>query len=392
MSQPHVLTTPVGRYVGGNIYEGKDTDFDGNQLVYKNGPRIGQPRKEYSIAVAFPKTPGCGHWAQEAWMAPVWALGHAAFPDGSAQRRDFAWKIIDGDSQEPNRKMKRPCDQEGYPGHWVVWFSGSQPPKVYNADGTQIIHEPGAVKPGYYIQVCGSVDDNKPGKTPGVYWNHSMVALTAYGPEINFGPDVSQAKFGQGVQLPAGASMTPPAGALLPPAQPGAAMPPPVPGAPMAPPPALPVPGAAPAPVHMPPPPAPLPVARVMTAAANGWTYEQLIAQGYTDQSLVAQGLMLPPAAPAPMAPPQAPLPPSVGSAPGVPPGAPIAPVPVTPNPHFVQMVPPPAPGAPMAPPPAPLAPVLKQPTALAQGRTRDQLLAMPGWTEASLVANGYLA
>jgi hypothetical protein len=37
---------------------------------------------------------------------------------------------------------------------------------------------------------------------------------------------------------------------------------------------------------------------------------------------------------------------------------------------------------------------VLRQPTAKAQaeGRTRDMLLAMPGWTEDLLVTHGYLA
>jgi hypothetical protein len=57
-----------------------------------------------------------------------------------------------------------------------------------------------------------------------------------------------------------------------------------------------------------------------------------------------------------------------------------------------------PAPGAAVAPPPPPApaapAPALRQPTAkaLAEGRTRESLLAMPGWTEDLLVQHGYLA
>jgi hypothetical protein len=37
---------------------------------------------------------------------------------------------------------------------------------------------------------------------------------------------------------------------------------------------------------------APMPVARQMTAKANGFTYEQLIAAGWNDANLIAQGLM----------------------------------------------------------------------------------------------------
>lgn len=111
---------------------------------------------------------------------------------------------------------------------------------------------------------------------------------------------------------PPGAPATPPApGAYPPPAAgppptPGYA-PPPAPGAPPAPgyaaPPSAstpmtypsnpapgyppPAPGAPP-----PPPPAPGPPARVMLPAANGATYEQMIAGGWTDAMMVAQGMM----------------------------------------------------------------------------------------------------
>jgi hypothetical protein len=377
MSNEHVLTSPVGRLVGGSLYTGKDTNYDGEPLVYKNGPKAGQPRLDFSFGVAYPKTPGATHWSSEPWLQAVWALGHAAFPGGEASRRDFSWKIIDGDSTEPNKKMKRPCDSEGYPGHWVVYFSGSQAPRIYNSNGSQLITEPGAVKLGYYVQVCGSVTDNKPSKTPGVYWNHSMVALAAYGPEITTGPDVGSAGFGQGVALPAGASTVPPAGALTAPPAPGAAAAPP------------------------PPPPAaaaPAPAGLVQVAGAQ-YTIEACRAANWTDEQMIAQGVATraapPPPPPPPAAPGAAPLAGSVPPPPGV---AQTAPVPVTPNPAFTQMA---APGAAVAPPPPPPPPpaaapaaVLRQPTAKAQaeGRTRDMLLAMPGWTEDLLVAHGYLA
>lgn len=319
------FTTPVGRMIGGSLYRGETVDRKtGAPKVYKTGAKKGQPRTDYNIGVAFPKTPGVQHWASEPWLQQVWNAGHAAFPAGDATRRDFAWKITDGDSQEPNKNMKRPCDQEGYPGHWVIWFSGTMAPKATNSDGSQYLHEQDAIKPGYYVQVFCGVTDNKGAETPGMYWNPYYVALAGFGPEIVGGPDVAQAKFGQGVQLPPGASATP-VGGIAPPPVPGAPAPAPVPG-------------------YAPPPPV---------------------------------------AAAVPMAPP----PPLAGSAPVAPAGASIAPVPVHPNPAFTQMVPPPPP----PPAPAPVA-ARRMPTVKAEGRTYEQLLAMPGWTEQMLIDNGYLA
>lgn len=384
MSTEHQLTTPVGRYVAGSIYQGNDKDYDGNPLVYKTGAKAGQPRLDFSFGVAFPKTPGNTHWANEPWMLPIWNLAHASFPGGEAQRRDFSFKIIDGDSTEPNKKMKRPCDNEGYPGHWVVFFSGSQPPRVCNANGSQLITEPGACKKGYFVQVLGSVTKNT-GATPGLYWNHSAVALAAYGPEISSGPDINAAGFGQGVALPPGASATPPAGSMpgSPPPPPGAATPPPlVPGA---------IPGpnssyASPnAPVGVPPP--SVHGARAMSSKAisAGLTYEsfQVGAPGsqWTDALLVQEGYMMPPAVQAP----PVPLVPG-GSAPPPPVGAPIA---VVPNPAFTQIMPPPGAGAAMPPPPA-VGPTLT-PKAVATGMSYAQLLAMPGWSDVLLRQEGYI-
>ena len=322
------ITTPVGRLVGGSLYEPETTDYDGKPLVGKDKVT---PRQNFSFGVAIPKTPG-QHWANEPWGAPIWALAHRAFPNGETQHPAFAWKITDGDSQIPNKRNRKPCEREGFPGHWVMWFSGGFAPKIYNADGSQQILEKDAIKPGYYVQVFGNVTDNKPSQSPGIYINHVYVALSAYGPEISIGPDVSAAGFGQNVALPPGASATPPAGSFAPaaPAVPGAPAAPagypvppaapagyPAPPAAYAPPPAAPVAGAPAgypvppvAPVVVPPnpailnvpavpavpvaPAAPVAPVRQLTAAANGATYEQLIASGWNDAMLIANGLMLP--------------------------------------------------------------------------------------------------
>lgn len=294
------ITTPVGRLVGGSIYEPNTTDYEGRPLTMKDKVT---PRVEYSFGVAIPKTPGVQHWASEPWGGPIWALANQAFVNGEVQRPDFAWKITDGDSTIPNKRGNKPCDREGYPGHWIMWFSGGFAPKVYNADGTALIAEKDAVKPGYYVQVFGNITDNKPSQSPGLYINHTYVALSGYGPEISVGPDVSAAKFGA-APLPPGASAVP-VNSFTPPVTM-----PPAPGAPAGQPPAYVPPPATPGapPAYVPPTPAPAPVTvtpnpailtppaapvRQLTEKAQGATYEQLTANGWTDETLRQHGIMI---------------------------------------------------------------------------------------------------
>jgi hypothetical protein len=345
-TQKQFILTPVGRLVAGSLYKGQTTDAEGRQLLVKNGPQAGQPRVDWFFAIAIPKQ-GEQHWAQTPWGRTIWEVGHGAFPNGQAQSPQFAWKIVDGDSQIPNSKGQKPCDKEGYRGHWVLHWSSGFAPKIFNADGTQQITQPDAVKLGYYIQVHGSVDGNGSSQKPGVYLNHSMVALAAYGPEIQVGPDAAAVGFGQGVALPPGASATPPAGSFNPappmaapqvpgaptgmpqlptfpgaasgagqptglpgiPSVPGmpsatgaAAMPPqlPMPQVPVQPHPGfLNVPGQPAAPSALPVNPVPsvpmVPAApvRQMTAKANGATYEQMVASGWTDDLLRQHGMMV---------------------------------------------------------------------------------------------------
>ncbi len=325
MAQKVNITSPVGRIVMGSLYDPSTTDAEGKPLVVKTGPNAGQPRVNYFFALAIPKGTE-PHWAHTPWGQQIWNVGNQAFPN-AAQSPAFAWKIEDGDSQIPNKKGRKPCDNEGWRGHWILKFSGGFAPKVYQQEGAGYVQvmQKDFCKPGYFVEVAFSVDGNGSQSQPGVYINHSMVCFRAYGPEISFGPDVASAGFGQSA-LPAGASMTPPAGAIPMPQAPAAA-------------PALP--GAAPTmplPPGIPVAPAPLP-----------------------------QGGFAPmPSAPVPGAP---------------------APIPVMPNPGFVQ-VPPPAP-APMAPPPAPVAPV-RQMTAAAQGVTYEAYVAA-GWSDAQLVQNGLM-
>lgn len=337
------ITTPIGRFLWGSMHEPQTKDADGNPLVIKSGPDAGKPTQRYAFGLGIKKSPGQQHWAQKPadwdtnpelgpklgeWLgAAIWIVGHGAFPNGQAQRPDFSWKVTDGDSTVPNKKGVKPCDREGYPGHWVFAFSSTYAPRCVNGTGTAP-QEAKAIKPGHFIQVMGTVDGNESTQNPGVYVNHTYVAHSGFGKEIITGPDPSQVGFGGNLR-PEGMSDVPVGGVAGAPA---------VPGVPS-------LPGAAPAPVATP---APLPAAPLPTAA------------------------------PAP----------TPASAPAAAPTPAPAPVAVMPHPGILNggAGAPPPPAVP-APAPAPV----RQMTAKAGGLTYEQFMATPGWTDELLRAQGYM-
>lgn len=263
MSKQNILT-PVGRLVMGSLYKPSTKDADGNPLVYKFGANAGQPRANYFLALAIPKT-GEGHWKHTEWGKVIYSVGVAAFPQTHSSGQ-FAWKVADGDSQEHNSRGKRNCDSEGFAGNWILRFSGSYAPKVYREENSAYVQvlDQDYIKPGYFVQISGTVDGNGSQQRPGVFLNHSMVAFSGFGAEIHFGPDANSVGFGK-APMPAGALPTPVASSA------------PLPSVPPAPP--------APAP--------PSTSGPVMTAKAGGTSYQAFKTAGWTDENLVAQGFMV---------------------------------------------------------------------------------------------------
>jgi hypothetical protein len=331
MSGKQTITSPVGRLVAGSLYKPSTTDKNGNPLLIKHGTNAGQPAVRYWFNIAIPKGSE-QHWAHTEWGKTVWAVGAAAFPT-MANHPSFSWKVIDGDatvSSEPGAKA--PCEYEGYKGHWIIKLSSGFAPKIFkpgNSAGEWLqVIEADFVKTGYYVQVSFTVDKND-GAKPGVYLNHQMVAFRAYGEEIQFGANPADAGFGV-APLPQGASATPLASSV------------PLPATPTP-------------PVATPPAPAAAPQ-RVMLPAANGSSYEQLIAAGWTDALLIQHQMM--------QATVSVPLPSSV-----------------TPNVGFANPLGVVTPTPPVATPPAPQRVMLPA----AAGSSYEQLIAA-GWTDALLI------
>jgi len=296
------LLTPVGRLVQGSLYDPLTTDAEGNPNIDKNG----EPYVEYFFAMAIEKGQE-KHWSETSWGQLIWAMGHKAFPN-IASSPTFSWKIKDGDSTiQTTPKSRRPCDYTGFPGNWVLCFKTRYAFSICNDNGQLALTEKDYIKLGYYVRVFAKVSGNGATQQPGVYLRPEAVALIGEGDVINRTVDTKDIGFGKDLVIPAGCRRTSvaPEFANAPPVVPptytttlAENVPlnpqlhglPPVPAvghstAPM------------PPPHHgilTPPPASPAASQRVMLPAANGQSYEQMIAQGWTDITLVQYGMMQP--------------------------------------------------------------------------------------------------
>ena len=277
---------PPARLIMGSLYKGNDKDDKGNPRVNK----AGQPSTQYFFGVAVPKGRET-HWNQTPWGQQILAVGAAAFP-AVYQGRTFAWKIEDGDSTEPNKKGRKPCETEGGPGHWIVKFSSGYPPTVHHQPRPGLVVEvttPGAVKVGYWIQVAGNVVSNNSTESPGVYLNHNMVLFVRPDTEITSGPDAASVFAGAGVSQPLPGVASLPAGF-------GAAVPAPTYAAVVSPMFVRPNPAilALPALPAIPRPPAAVPAEPALTAKglASGFTYAEYRAGGWSDEVMRAEGVI----------------------------------------------------------------------------------------------------
>lgn len=302
------LTSPRGRFVQGDAFEAQTKDQQGAPLTIKTGPNAGQPTKRWFMAVAFSKAdPATMLYLMELarFAASAWPM---YFPNGAiptpplfgCTHPRFSFKIMDGDGVDDNGRPN--SAKPGFAGCWIVKYSTSiQAPGVWqepNFDEMARLTDPRQCPRGYYVRVNHTVQSNDNDQRPGLYVNLDKVALSAdqAGAEvIQTGPTAAEAFGGTPSSPPAYAppSYAPTPAAPAPAYTPAAPTP-----APAAPAPAMPSPGSAPAPVAPPPYSGYIPAAppaapvRQMLPAANGATYEQMIAAGWTDAMLVQHGMM----------------------------------------------------------------------------------------------------
>lgn len=218
------FVTPVGRLVQGSLSQGSTKSFKGEDLVWKSGQNQGQPRTEYYVGLAVPKTDAEGI---NAMFAVMQAAAAAGYPGGESALPTFAWKFIDGDTADA--KGKPYSEREGHAGCYIFRLSTSYNVKCSQPDaaGNQVVIPAETIKKGFYIRIAGSVTAGDK-VNPSLFLNMNMCELVGYGEEIISGPDANTVFGATAAALPAGASATPmaaPGGAFEAAAVPVAAVP-----------------------------------------------------------------------------------------------------------------------------------------------------------------------
>lgn len=202
------LTTPVGRLVSGHPMEQ-------NQVTKKiDGVKVPQfwpdktPTMKTYVGIAILKGAET-EWKQTAWGQQMVLAAQAGWPSGEFNAPTFAWKMDDGDSPVPNKNGVKPCDREGWPGHWIIHASTNYNTPSYHAGKVkphEAIKNKNEIKRGDYCRLVIGVVGNNPSESPGNYVNLCLFELTRAGQLIvgGGGPDASEAFATAGV-MPANA-------------------------------------------------------------------------------------------------------------------------------------------------------------------------------------------
>lgn len=211
------FVTPVARLIHGHPLK-QNTRMDEvtkQPIIGKDG----QPVKEVYIGIAIPKT-GEASWKGTEWgknivMAALDA--ESGYDEGTTRRPDFSWKIVDGDSDIPNKAGHAPNSDPHKRGHWIVNLTTRIPYNCYHVgkySPLDAIQDANAIKLGDYVRVNIVAKGNKPSKTPGVYLNPNLLELNRPGEAIireGSGPDAASVFGGSAASVSAPVSTPAPA-------------------------------------------------------------------------------------------------------------------------------------------------------------------------------------
>ncbi len=172
------------------------------------------------LALAIPKAAET-HWNQTVWGQKMAERAAQDWPNGEHGAPTFSWKITDGDSAIPNKAQKKPCEREGWAGHWIIHCSTRFFIKCYHVgkyDPTQQIQDEKEIKTGDYARVLVGAKGNGPSASPGIYLNPMMFELSRAGQAIinDSGPAAADVFGGAAPNVPANAAVAPAVAPVVP--------------------------------------------------------------------------------------------------------------------------------------------------------------------------------
>lgn len=229
------FVTPVARLIHGHPLKQQVRTDKVTKLpqIGKDGQQV----KEVYIGIAIPKT-GETSWKDTDWGKNIVMAALDAehgYDEAMTRRNDFSWKVVDGDSDIPNKEGNVPNSDPYKRGHWVLHLNTRIPYNCYHVgkySPLDAIQDANAIKLGDYVRVNIVAKGNKPAQSPGVYLNPNLLELSRPGEAIvreGSGPDAASV-FGGGAPAQAAPTPTPaaPAPATPPPATDLLVTPPPV--------------------------------------------------------------------------------------------------------------------------------------------------------------------
>lgn len=215
------FVTPVARLIHGHPMKQntRTDDVTKQPIIGKDG----QPVKDVYIGIAIPKGSEADwkdtEWGNQIMMAALDAEN--GYDSATTRRPDFSFKVVNGDSDIPNKNGIAPNTDPHKRGQWVLNLTTRIPYPCYHVgkyNPLDAIQDANAIKLGDYVRVNIVAKGNKPAKSPGVYLNPNLLELSRPGEAIvreGSGPDAASV-FGGGAPAP-----------VTPPAAPGVPVPPP---------------------------------------------------------------------------------------------------------------------------------------------------------------------
>lgn len=210
------FVTPVARLIHGHPMKQNDKINRKTKLpvLDKSGNQV----KEIYIGIAIPKGSESDwkdtDWGKQIVMAAIDA--EHGYDLAMTKRTDFSWKIVDGDSDIPNKEGNIPNQDQYKVGHWVLHLNTRIPYNCYHVgkySPLDAIQDINSIKLGDFIRVNILAKGNKPSETPGVYLNPNLVELSRPGEAIireGSGPDAASVFGGTAPAAAPSAPVTPP--------------------------------------------------------------------------------------------------------------------------------------------------------------------------------------
>ncbi len=174
-----LVLTPRGRVVGGDVTGRYDrSDKKGNPMFKDDGVTR---KTSVFIALAIPKDDP----KIDGVLKKIKEFAHEACGIPLTSRRKISYKIKDGDSQEVNTKDVAFCDNEGWPGHWIIECSSPMPwhPKILDQNSQDWV--PGEkIFRGDYVRIVLELKHNGSQDTPGIFVSPKTVQYLDEGKRI----------------------------------------------------------------------------------------------------------------------------------------------------------------------------------------------------------------